>query len=140
MSLCLFINELKGLNEMASKFQWIEIILYLAPVLTVYFTQKYFKHYLKYFKGWPLTLAIVLIPLWLVMIHSFGWLIFDYNLVPYILFLTAFMLGVQLYDYVRRVDEFWYKDYYQPASQLVFTSFTAFLVGLILLRFLTYFF
>lgn len=124
---------------MASKFHWVEIILFLVPVIVVYVSDKYFRPYLKYFKGWPLTLAILLLPLWLVLIHEFGWLIFDYNLIPYILFITAFMLGCHLYDYVRRIDEFFYRNYYRPASQLVFTSFTSFLTGLIILRFITYF-
>ena len=125
---------------MASKFQWVEILLFLVPVAVVYVAHKYFRPYLKYFKGWPLSLAIVLTPSWLVLIDSFGWLIFDYNLVPYILFITAFMLGCHLYDYVRRVDEFFYRDYYQPASQLIFMSLTSFLTGLIILRFITYIF
>lgn len=124
---------------MASEFHWIEIILFLVPVIVVYVSDKYFRSYLKYFKGWPLTLAILLLPLWLVLIHEFGWLIFDYNLIPYILFITAFMLGCHLYDYVRTIDEFFYRDYYRPASQLIFTSFTSFLAGLIILRFITYF-
>ncbi len=124
---------------MASKFQWVEILLFITPIIVVYVSNKYFRPYLKYFKGWPLSLAILLLPLWLVLIFEFGWLVFEYNLVPYILFITAFMLGCQLYDYVRRVDEFFYRDYYQPASQLVFTSFTSFLTGLVLLRFITYF-
>ncbi|MGO4927186.1 hypothetical protein ACTQ5J_01110 [Fundicoccus sp. Sow4_F4] len=124
---------------MASKFQWVEILLFITPVVVVYMSHKYFRSYLNYFKGWPLSLAIILLPLWLVMIHEFGWLIFDYNLVPYILFITAFMLGCQLYDFVRRVDEFFYRDYYRPAGQLVFMSFSSFLTGLIILRFITYF-
>lgn len=122
-----------------NQFRWIEIVFYLMPFLLVGIINRYFKHYLKFFKKWPLTLAIVLLPLWLALIYAFGWLIFDYNMVPYILFLTAFMLGLHLYDHIRRINEFSYQTYYRPASQLVFVSLSAFLVGLMVLRLITYF-
>lgn len=120
-------------------FKWIELLLYTLPILLVWVVERFFKHYLKYFKAWPLNLAIILIPMWLVLIYSFSWLIFDYNLVPYIVFITAFMLGLHLYDHIRRIDEFSYNTYYRPASRLVFTALSAFLVGLMVLRLITYF-
>ncbi|MGX7076411.1 hypothetical protein [Globicatella sanguinis] len=116
-----------------------ELMIYIMPILMVYLIQKYFKDYLKFFKEWPLTMAIILIPLWLTSIYLLGWLIFDYNLVPFILFFSCFILGLQLYDYVRSIDHFTFKNYYLMASKLLFQHLSAFFLGLVILRLFTYF-
>ena len=46
-----------------------ELMIYITPILMVYLIQKYFKEYLKIFKEWPLTMAIILIPLWVTSIY-----------------------------------------------------------------------
>lgn len=124
---------------MTSPFIWSELLLYLVPIVIIYLMHKYFKAYLKYFKSYPLSLAILLIPLWLILIKLFSSLIFGFSLVSFIVFITSFALGLHLYDYVRLVEVFSFKRYYPPASRLIFTILSAFLFGLILLRFYTYF-
>lgn len=124
---------------MTSPFIWSEILLFTVPIAIIYFVNQYFKSYLKYFEEYPLTLAILLIPLWLTLIKSFSSLIFGFSLVAFIIFITSFALGLHLYDYIRFVNHFSFKKYYQPASRLVFIILSAFLLGLILLRIYTYF-
>src|SRR5699024_7199793 len=105
----------------------------------VYLIQKYFKEYLKIFKEWPLTMAIILIPLWVTSIYLLVWLIFDYNLVLFILFFLCFILCLLLYVYVRHIDHFTFNNYYLMASKLLFQHLSAFFLGLVILRFFTYF-
>lgn len=115
-------------------FSILELILYILPLVMILLTNKYFKSYLKYFKHWPLTLAICLLPTWLVLIYAFGWLTFGFNILPLILLLLAFTLGVQLYAYLKRTDHFYFQAYYLPASELSFVILSMHLLGLILLR------
>lgn len=124
---------------MTNSFVLSELLMYIIPPVIIFLVQKYYKPYLKYFSAFPLNLAILLLPLWLMLIHLFSVLIFGFTLVPYILFITAFALGLQLYDYIRYINEFTFKDYYLPATQLVYSIFSSFLLGLIILRVYTYF-
>lgn len=126
-------------GESMYPFSLSDIMIYLTPILTVFLCQKYFKSSLKYFAGWPLTMAIVLTPLWITSIYLLGWLIFDYNLLPFILFFSCVLLLLHLYDYVRRIDHFTFQSYYLIASKLLFQHLSAFFFGLILLRIVTYF-
>lgn len=116
-----------------------EIFIYLFPVLSVYLCQRYLKPYLKIFDKWPITMAILMLPLWVTSIYLLGWLIFDYNLLPFILFFSCFILGLQLYDYVKSIDHFSFQEYYLPASKVLFLHLSSFLIGLMILRFFTYF-
>lgn len=118
---------------------WVEILLYVVPFITIFLTQKYFKSSLKYFVQWPLTVAIVLIPLWLTTIYLFGWLLYDLNVLPFILLICCFSLLLQLYDYIRTINHFTFNRYYLLASKLFFTQLTMFLIGLMILRILTLF-
>lgn len=120
----------------AANFSVGEILQYILPLAMIYLVNRYFRSYLKFVPSWPLTMAIILIPTWLVLIYNFGWIIFGFNLLPFSILLTSFMLGLHLYDYIRRIDRFYIQNYYLPASELIFLSLTAFLVGLILLRWL----
>lgn len=131
-------KERRG-ESMTNTFIWAEVLLYLVPPIIIFVVNKYLKSYLKYFRGYPLNLAILLLPLWLVLIHLYSLLIFGFSLVPLILFITAFVLGIHLYDFIRRIDKFTFKKYYLPASQLIYTMFSVFLMGLIILRIITYF-
>lgn len=124
---------------MTNDFVFSELLLYIVPVVIIFVVQKYLKSYLKFFDKYPLNLAILLLPLWLTLIHLFSKLIFGFSLIPFILFITAFALGLQLYDYIRRIDMFTFQEYYMPASQLISKMFSAFLVGLVILRVYTYF-
>ncbi|MBR7928126.1 hypothetical protein KBI51_08040 [Aerococcaceae bacterium zg-ZUI334] len=121
------------------EFTLIELLLYIVPCIAIYGVQRYLKPHLKYFKQWPITMAMLLIPLWLTLIYLFGWLIFDYNLIPFVLFFSCFVLGLQLYDYVKRISVFTYRQYYLPATKLLFQHLSSFLIGLVLLRIMTYF-
>lgn len=125
---------------MTNEFIWSELLLYIIPIVVIFGVQIYGRGYLKYFEGFPLNLSILLIPLWFVLIHLFSVLIFSFSLLPYILFISAFLLGLHLYDYIRRVDVFTFKAYYGPASARLFLILTSFLMGLIILRVYTYFF
>lgn len=124
---------------MTNEFVLSELLLYIVPVIIIFVVQKYLKSYLKFFDKYPLNLAILLLPLWLTLIHLFSKLIFGFSLIPFILFITAFALGLQLYDYIRRIDMFTFQEYYMLASQLISKMFSAFLVGLVILRVYTYF-
>lgn len=124
---------------MTNSFIWSELGLYLIPILIVFLVQRYGQGYLKYFDNIPLSLSIILIPLWLTLIHLFSVLIYSFSLIPFVLFISAFLLGLHLYDYIRYVDEFTFRDYYQPASSYLFIILSAFLFGLICLRVYTYF-
>ncbi|MBZ6526690.1 hypothetical protein HYQ40_02800 [Aerococcaceae bacterium DSM 111021] len=124
---------------MSNSFVLSELLLYIVPPVIIFLVQKYMKSYLKFFDKYPLNLAILLLPLWLTLIHLFSTLIFGFSLIPYILFITAFSLGLQLFDYIRRIEEFTFRDYYLPAAQLAYSVFSAFLVGLVILRIYTYF-
>lgn len=120
-----------------SSFSLAEFFQYLFPLAMIYIINRYFRSYLKFLPSWPLTMAIVLIPTWLVLIYNFGWIIFDFNVLPLSILLSSFALGLHLYDYIRRIDRFFFQAYYLPASELLFLSSTAFLIGLILLRWIT---
>lgn len=115
-----------------------EFLNYVVPLVIIWIVNRYYRSYLKFFKHWPLTLAILLIPMWLVLIYNFGWLTFGFNVLPFIILLTAFMLGLQLFYMVREIDRFYFQSYYLPASELIFSILTAHLVGLILLRWWTF--
>ncbi|WP_124057539.1 hypothetical protein [Vaginisenegalia massiliensis] len=121
-------------------FVWFELMIYFLPILLVWLIQRYFRDYLKFFPDWPLSLAQVLIPFWLVLIYELGWLLYDLNVLPFVFFYTAFLLGLQLYDYIRRIDHFSFRHYYKPASELFFTILSCFLFSMMLLRLITYVF
>lgn len=127
-------------ENLTNEFIWSELLLYIIPIVVIVSVQRYGQDYLKFFEEFPLNLSIVLIPLWLVLIHLFSVLIFSFSLLPYILFMATFLLALHLYDYIRRVNVFTFRAYYEPASARLFLILTAFLIGLIILRFYTYFF
>ena len=127
-------------ENLTNEFIWSELLLYIIPIVVIVSVQRYGQDYLKFFEEFPLNLSIVLIPLWLVLIHLFSVLIFSFSLLPYILFMATFLLALHLYDYIRRVNVFTFRTYYEPASARLFLILTAFLIGLIILRFYTYFF
>ncbi|MBG9979635.1 hypothetical protein HZY91_02115 [Facklamia sp. DSM 111018] len=111
-----------------------EVVMYGIAILMVIVINRYFRSYLKYFEHWPLNLAIILLPTCLVLIYNLGWIIYGLNILPVIILLTAFVLGLQLYYYIRQVEVFYFQAYYLPASELVFMIFSTFLVGLLMLR------
>ena len=65
-----------------------EFLNYVVPLIIIWIVNRYYRSYLKFFKQWPLTLAILLIPMWLVLIYNFGWLTFGFNVLPFIIHIT----------------------------------------------------
>lgn len=118
---------------------WMEILLYSIPFITVFLTKKYLKPHLRQFQRWPLPIGLLLIPLWLTLIYCFGYLLYDLNVIPFILFISCFSLGLQLYNYVRRIEHFSFNRYYLVASKLLFTQLSIFLLGLMILRLIVFF-
>lgn len=123
---------------MTNSFVLGELLLYFVPVAVVYLLVNEFKPLLSYFKRWPLSVALVLLPLWMVLIHAFSSLIFGYSLLSLALFLAMYCLFVHLYFYIRTIDVFTFKGYYLKAANILFFALSAFLFSLIVLRFITY--
>ncbi|UUX33998.1 hypothetical protein [Fundicoccus culcitae] len=116
-----------------------ELLLYLYPLVMYVIIEYFFKDYFSYFSGWPLSYSVIFIPSWLVIIYWFGRIIFQLNILPLAIFLTTFVVAVHLYQYVRTIDEFTYQAYYPKVTKIIFTSLSAFLLGLILIRFYEYY-
>lgn len=120
-------------------FSWSDFLIYIAPFFNIFLSKKYFKEELRKYPEWPISVALIQIPMLMMCIYLFGWLIFDYNLLPFVLFFSCFALGLHLYDYVRQVKHFEFKRYYLPASKILFIHLSGFFLGLALLRFFIYF-
>ena len=116
-----------------------ELLLYFVPVAVVYLLVKEFKSALTYFKDWPLSPAIVLLPMWLILIRSFSSLIFGYSLLSLALFLAMYCLFVHLYFHIRTIESFTIQGYYLQAANILFYALSAFLFSLVILRVWTYF-
>lgn len=116
-----------------------EILLYLYPIALFFIVDYFFKDYLLYFLGWPISYSILFIPSILVMIQCFGRILFQLNIIPFAIFLSTFVVAVHLYQYILVIDEFTYQKYYLKFAKIIFSSLFAFLVGLIILRFYEYF-
>ena len=116
-----------------------ELLQYLIPVAMIFIIRRYYRGYLKFFPSWPRTLAMVMTPTWIILIYNFGHFIFSFNVLPIIVLIIACLLGIQLYDYVRQIEVFYFQAYYLRASKLIFVFLTIFLLGLIILRWWTLF-
>ncbi|MCR8969166.1 hypothetical protein [Facklamia sp. 7083-14-GEN3] len=123
-----------------SDFSVFELLLYIIPLTMIFLIKKYGRPYLTYFKNWPITLAICLLPTLFVLIYGFGWLIFGFNVLPFIILFSSFSIGVQLHKYMQEIDCFYFNKFYLPASELLFYLLVFHLVGMILLRWWTIFF
>ncbi|MDO4432826.1 MAG: hypothetical protein Q4B80_05855 [Aerococcaceae bacterium] len=121
-------------------FRWSELILYATPFIMVVVIRRYFSHYLVSIGKIKLTLGALLIPMWLVLIDSFSWLLYDHSIVPLWSLLTILALAFHLYDYVRVVDTFRYSAYYKEFTRIVFTSSSMMLIGIMITRVISYFF
>lgn len=116
-----------------------ELLLYFVPIAVIYLLVNEFQEILTVNKEWPLSLAIVLLPMWMVLIHAFSSLIFGYSLLNLALFLAVYCVFIHLFQYVRTIDTFTIKGYYLKAGNVLFYALSAFLFSLVLLRIFTYF-
>lgn len=123
-----------------NEFHFWECLLYLWPIVNIFIIERYFKNYLKFSSNWPLSLGLVLIPLWLVLIYSFGYLIFQLNILPIIILLTAFSVGVYLSETIRNYRQFFWKDHYLKITEIIFMLLSVHLFSLLLLRWWVFFF
>ena len=123
---------------MASHFIWGEIILYLLPPCYIYFFIHFGKNYLRRFSYFPVTIAMCLIPVWLILIKIFSLLIYSFSILPHLLFILVFLLACHLYIYIQGIRTFSLLAYWQEASKLVFAGLSASLLSLMILRFFTW--
>ncbi len=115
--------------------------MYLLPILSIYYFKRYSFPQLRQIMGWRITLAIYCLPILMVLISSLSVLIYDFNLLPLILFISTIVLLMVLYQQAKnpKTGPFRFKRFYLPASKILFTLFFFFVLSLILLRFYTYF-
>lgn len=86
-----------------------------------------------------LTIETILLPSLIFSIKSFSLLIFNFSIMPIFILIIGFALHLQLYDYIRHIDEFTLSAYWLKASRLIVFLLSACLIGLIGLRVYTYF-
>lgn len=119
-------------------FRFTELILYVLPVIYYWLGNRY-KHYLKYFTFYQLTLAEFLLPLLFVLIHAFGLIVFQFSLDKIFILICIMILSVLWYELVRRVEFFTYRGFIREATNTLFMTACSFLLGLIVLRWILIF-
>lgn len=124
---------------MTNQFLFVEIIMFLIPPVLIFVIRRWFKDYLHFFPGFKLTEAMVLLPMWFTLIHSFSQLIFGYSIIFFVFLMTFFALGIHLYDYIKHVRVFSMQKYFYEATKILFVFSTTMLCSIILLRFISYF-
>lgn len=124
---------------MTNQFLFIEIIMFLLPPLLIFVIRRWFKGFLQFFPEFKLTEAMILLPMWFTLIHSFSQLIFGYSIIFFVFLMAFFSVGVHLYDYIKRVKVFSMKKYFYEATKILFIFSSVMLCSMIVLRFLSYF-
>lgn len=124
---------------MVNEFVLGEILLFLVPAFIVHYIKSRQGDFFTIIQGWPLSYSILLLPLCMSLIKAFSLLIFSYSLLSLAIFLTIFILFIHLYDFIKGIPVFHFRDYYLPAARIAFLSLSAFLLGLVILRIYTYF-
>lgn len=124
---------------MTSPFKLSELLIYLLPPIIIYIVHSNFRRELATGLPFKVTLAMLLIPIWIVNIVLLSKLIYGFSIIHYVLLMVSFALAIHLYDYVRFIDYFSLQKYSIKASKLAFFLLTIFLISLIILRVITYF-
>lgn len=124
---------------MTNPFIFSEIFLYIIPPVVIFLIHSKYREHLKFWDEYPLTMAIILIPLWIMLIHLFSQLIFSFSLIFFAIMFAGLAVAIHLFDYIRSIRRFEFKKYYRSAGFVIFASLSMFLIGLIFLRMYTYF-
>lgn len=124
---------------MPNRFIVAELYIYIL-VVSLFFGYLYVrKHESITPRSKWLTVETILLPSLIFSIKSFSLLIFNFSVMPIFVLIIGFALHIQLYDYIRYIDEFTLSAYWLKASRLIAFLLTACLIGLIGLRVYTYF-
>lgn len=122
-------------------FNWLEIANYFFPVIAIVVMLRFFRHRLEFLEQrYLIFFGTLLMPLWLVMINRLGWLIYDFNIIPWWSYAIIIVLWLHLYDYVRVVLAFNYAPYFRAVQKIIFLTSSSLLVGLLITRLISYFF
>lgn len=113
---------------------WWDILILLIWIGALVVNRNYLKPLTNGLAHWPLSSSMILMPITLTVVYLMAWLTYQLNIIPYLLFLGSTYLGLDLYDYVRRIDHFDLKAYMHRASKSIFNLLLTFLLGLVLLR------
>lgn len=111
-------------------FHYMEIGLYIFPILEIILINRFFRSYLTYKNKIHFSVAQVVLPLLLVGIHLLGKYIFNLSILPYFLF-AVFLLGLiqtAYFDFKKKKYSFKiFVDFYTKIM---------FLLGIVLYYFL----
>lgn len=113
---------------------WWDILILLIWIGALVVNRNYLKPLTNELAHWPLSSSMILMPITLTVVYLMAWLTYQLNIIPYLLFLGSTYLGLDLYDYVRRIEHFDLNAYMHRASKSIFNLLLTFLLGLILLR------
>lgn len=123
-------------------FSVIELLCWIAPIVVVSIERKFLKPMLVELKqqNFFINEAMILIPLWFVLIHGFSYFLLDFSFFYHTLLIAMILLALHLYDYVRMIDIFMFKDYLVDASKIMFTYLSVSLIGFMLSRVVSFLF
>lgn len=127
----MFIDIKEG--KMSNPFIWSELALYIIPAFLIGVNIKY-KEMINTLFPIKIKLSVILTPFWLVNISLFSLLIFGFNLLPFIIAVSVFLISIKLYDYIKGKTVFHAKYFIESSFNDCFIIWTVFMVSLIVLR------
>lgn len=121
-------------------FSWWDILIFFTFSLSLLYYHRFVKPLLKGQSNIHLTTSIFMMPLLLVVIYLLAWMTYRINIFPYLIYLGSAYLGVDLYEYIKKINRFEMVKYFPRAVNKIYILFCFFTFSMVIVRFLTLFF
>ncbi|MGX7349862.1 hypothetical protein [Dolosicoccus paucivorans] len=99
--------------------------LTLTPILVMVVIGMFFQDFLKQWPAYPISIAQVLIPLWLVLIHIWSIEVLGYSYWAFVFCPLSIALIIDLRRYCLKERYFTLYNYFKHATHLIFVFLTA---------------
>lgn len=120
-------------------FQLEELVFYLLPII-YYVIAIRFKYMLTAFEFYQLNVAEFMLPLILVLVNIFGFMVFRFNISNIVTLICIILLTRLWYDMLVRVEVFSFRSFIRASANILFVAMNGFLISLIILRWILFFF